>query len=180
VATLFHSKEWLDALQRTHGYRARVPTTSGPGERLTNGLAFCHVRSWLTERRLVSVPFSPVVHRWLIAKKNSAVCFLACSRRWIKGGEYLEIRSIAGSTGMSASLSQAATFCIHPPDLRPSLNELYHGFHVNYIRRKITRVQRDHLTYEDGRSEDLLDKSYRFTLLTRRHQEIPPQPLSWF
>jgi hypothetical protein len=45
-ATLFHSKEWLDALQRTYGYRASVLTTSRLGERLTNGMVFCRVRSW--------------------------------------------------------------------------------------------------------------------------------------
>ena len=58
MATLFHSKEWLAALQRTYGYRPSVLTTSRPGERLTDGLVFCRVQSWLTGRRLVSVPFS--------------------------------------------------------------------------------------------------------------------------
>jgi lipid II:glycine glycyltransferase (peptidoglycan interpeptide bridge formation enzyme) len=36
------------------------------------------------------------------------------------------------------------------------------------------------VTYEDGTSEELLSRFYRLALLTRRRQQIPPQPLSWF
>jgi hypothetical protein len=58
MAGLLHSTEWLDALRRTYGFRACAPTTSGPWERLANGLVSCRVQNQLTGRRLVSVPFS--------------------------------------------------------------------------------------------------------------------------
>lgn len=60
LASLFHTKEWLDLLRRTYGYRASVLTTSKPGERLTNGLVYCRVQSWLTGRRLVLAGVGPV------------------------------------------------------------------------------------------------------------------------
>lgn len=181
MATLFHSKEWLDGLQRTYGYRASVLTTSGPGEPLTNGLVFCRVRSWLTGRRLVSVPFSDHCTP-LIDSEEEFGCLLSRLRQEADRGreKYLEIRSIAGTAGMPPDLSGPTAFCLHRLDLRPSLNELFHAFHESCIRRKIACAQRQGVTYEDGASEELLHKFYQLAILTRRRHKIPPQPLSWF
>lgn len=57
-ASISHSPEWLGALHRTYGYQPIAFTTSKPEEELQNGLVFCLVRSWLTGRRMVSLPFS--------------------------------------------------------------------------------------------------------------------------
>ena len=57
-ASVFHSNNWLKALRSVYGYEPVVMTTCPPGARLTNGLVFCRVNSWLTGRRLVSLPFS--------------------------------------------------------------------------------------------------------------------------
>jgi hypothetical protein len=181
MATLFHTKEWLDALQRTYGYRASVLTNSGPEERLTNGLVFCRVRSWLTGRRLVSVPFSDHCTPLIDSEREFGSLLSGLRQEADHGGErYLEIRSIAGVAGMSPDLSVSATFCLHILDLRPSLNEIFHAFHGSCIRRKIASAQRKELTYEEGTSPELVHKFYQLTLLTRRRQQIPPQPLSWF
>jgi hypothetical protein len=181
MASLFHSKEWLDALQRTYGYSGSVLTTSEPGQRLTNGLAFCRVQSWLTGRRLVSVPFSDHCSP-LLDNEEEFACLLSRLQQEADQGKekYLEIRSIAGSAGIPLDLGCSTTFCLHRLDLRPTLNELFHSFHANCIRRKITRAQRETVLYEDGRSEVLLKKFYQLAVLTRRRQRIPPQPLSWF
>jgi hypothetical protein len=181
MATLFHSREWLDALQRTYGYRASVLTTSNPGERLANGLVFCRVQSWLTGRRLVSVPFSDHCTP-LIDSEEEFDGLLSRLRQLADQGreKYLEIRYIAGTAGMQPDLSSSATFCLHRLDLRPSLNELFHAFHDSCIRRKIARAQRQGVTYQDGISEELLHQFYQLAILTRRRQMIPPQPLSWF
>lgn len=181
LATLFHSREWLEALRRTYGYQASVLTTSGPGQRLTNGLVFCRVQSWLTGRRLVSVPFSDHCTPLLDSDEDFSCLVSRLEREADQGGErYLEIRSIAGEAGIPGGLSGTATFCLHRLDLRPGLNELFHAFHVSCIRRKIARAQRKGVVYEDGTSEHLLHKFYQLAILTRRRQRIPPQPLSWF
>src|SRR5690348_10837256 len=57
-ASVFHSTPWLEALHRTYGYRPVAYTTSYPHVALENALVFCRVDSWLTGRRLVSLPFS--------------------------------------------------------------------------------------------------------------------------
>jgi hypothetical protein len=57
AASVFHAPAWVYALRRTYGYDPVFFTTTPPGETLTNGLIACRVRSWLTGRRLVAVPF---------------------------------------------------------------------------------------------------------------------------
>src|SRR5579864_7310923 len=57
-ASAFHTVEWLKTIQLTYGYRPIVLTTSSPAEELNDGVALCEVHSWLTGRRMVSVPFS--------------------------------------------------------------------------------------------------------------------------
>src|SRR6185369_4897333 len=57
-ASVFHSRPWLQAVQRTYGYTPVVYTTSAPTEALSNGIVLCRISSWLTGRRMVSVPFS--------------------------------------------------------------------------------------------------------------------------
>src|SRR5205085_3632500 len=57
-ASVFHSPAWLNALFKTYGYKSIVYTTCRPDEELRNGVVLCRVESWLTGRRLVSLPFS--------------------------------------------------------------------------------------------------------------------------
>src|ERR1700690_2299185 len=57
-ASIFHTVGWLKALRKTYGYEPVAFTTSPPTGHLENGLVFCRINSWLTGRRLVSLPFS--------------------------------------------------------------------------------------------------------------------------
>jgi len=177
-ASIFHTAEWLSALEHSYGYRARALTTSSPGERLTNALVFCHVRSWARRSRLVSVPFSDHCMP-LVENEEQFACLLSRLKDECDHGRqsYLEIRSAElGSGGMTDS----ASFCLHRLDLRPSTRELFQAFHESCIRRKIARAEREGVVYEEGASEELLQKFYKLTVLTRRRHQIPPQPLSWF
>src|SRR5690349_2653357 len=97
AATVFHTREWLEALWRTYGYRACVLTTCRPRAELTNGLAFCRVQSWITGNRLVSVPFSdhctPLVENGRQTQALLARLKADCERERRK---YVEIRPMAG------------------------------------------------------------------------------------
>ena len=57
IPSVFHTRGWLQTLQRTYGYQPVAFTMSAPSGALTNALLFCVVRSWLTGNRLVSLPF---------------------------------------------------------------------------------------------------------------------------
>jgi lipid II:glycine glycyltransferase (peptidoglycan interpeptide bridge formation enzyme) len=72
------------------------------------------------------------------------------------------------------------TYYFHSLDLRWPLEELFHRFHKDCVQRKIRRAERERLVCEEGTSDDLLEKFYRLMVMTRRRQNLPPQPLRWF
>ncbi len=57
-ASVFHTPGWLEALRRTYGFRPEAYTTSPSTGVLTDAFLFVPIRSWLTGRRIVSLPFS--------------------------------------------------------------------------------------------------------------------------
>jgi CelD/BcsL family acetyltransferase involved in cellulose biosynthesis len=177
LAGVFHSREWLRALQRTYRYRVGALTTSRPGEPLANALVFCRIRSWLTGPRLVSVPFADHCAPLVETEKEFDCLLSRLKQECARGAErYLEIRSAARGAGLAVS----ASFCLHRIDLRPDVDALFHGLHGNCIRRKIARAQREGVTCEEGTSDEILSKFYQLTVLTRRRHRVPPQPKLWY
>lgn len=181
-ASVFHSRAWLQALKQTYGYEPIAYTTSAPSELvLRDGIVSCRVESWLTGKRLVSLPFSdhcdPLVQghedlQALIEKLRED----SQRERW----QYIEIRPLESLGPVSPCPHASATYALHQLDLRPDLEALFRGFHKDSIQRKIKRAIREGLTYQAGTSEAILADFYRLLTITRRRHGAPPQPKSWF
>jgi len=182
-ASIFHTPEWLETLRRTYKYEPFVLTTSAPGATLTNGVAFCRVKSWLTGERLVSVPFADHCDP-LFEREEDLHAILATAGRGKRGGSKpVEIRPLdSPALGMTANdgLFEGRTFRIHLLDLKPSIDELLRSFDKNSVQRRIKRVAKENLLYEVGNSPALLKKFYDLQILTRRRHQVPPQPIAWF
>jgi lipid II:glycine glycyltransferase (peptidoglycan interpeptide bridge formation enzyme) len=92
---------------------------------------------------------------------------------------YLELRPL--SRGYCEEIgAQNQRYMFHRLDLRPSVETLYKNLHVDSIRRKIQKGQREGLDVEVGNSEALLADFYGLHVKTRRRQSVPPHPLKWF
>lgn len=183
-ASIFHLPGWLKALHKTYGYEPVVCTTSAPGTELRNGLVFCRVRSWLTGNRIVSLPFSDHCEPLVDTAENlAALIFDAGESLRREGWKYFELRPLNPESLIAdrgTTLEKNESYRIHTLDLRPDLDTLFRSFHKSCVQRKIHRAEREQLTYEEGRSEDLLKKFYQLLLLTRRRHGLPPQPFQWF
>jgi CelD/BcsL family acetyltransferase involved in cellulose biosynthesis len=180
-ASVFHSREWLEALRRTYGYQAFAFTNSAPDEPLRDGLPFCRVENWLTGRRLVSVPFSDHC-KPLLGRPSDLQSFIAGLREeTLKGAwRYLEIRPDCTVPRNIALCHPSAEYAFHKLDLRPDLRTLYANFHKDSIQRKVRRAEREALKCEAGTSERNLDAFYRLMTITRQRHGVPPQPKKWF
>lgn len=179
-SSVFHSIPWLQALQQTYGYQPIVHTTSGPGERLRDGIVFCRVESWITGRRLVSLPFSD--HCEPLVDDPSCLYFLLSTlqeRFKTENWKSMEIRPVQ-RLEVSAGLRPVDGYYLHWLDLYPDVSTLFANLHQSSTRRKIQRAEREALTYRDGHSDSLLEDFYQLLLLTRRRHGLPPQPRSWF
>jgi hypothetical protein len=180
-ASVFHSTCWLKALRDAHGYAPVALTTCPRNSPLTNGLVFSRVKSWLTGRRLVSLPFSD--HCDPLAGSSAELDdLLLRAKQWVDtdNWKYVEIRPTSCQPGARTGFHESLRYRVHHLDLRANTQTLFSNFHKNSIQRKIRRAEREKLLYEEGTSENLLRKFYQLLMITRRRQFLPPQPLSWF
>jgi hypothetical protein len=183
-SSIFHTPGWLEALRRTYSYEPVVCTTSPPEQELTNGMVFCRVDSWLTGRRLVSLPFSD--HCEPLVESPQEFEFLLSNLQAdqrAKNWKYLEIRPVSDilqTTLTNDGFKPCGRYYLHTINLRPDLNEIFRQLHKASIQRQIRKAEREGLRYECGRSEALLEKYYRLALLTRQRHRVPPQPLEWY
>jgi CelD/BcsL family acetyltransferase involved in cellulose biosynthesis len=180
-ASVFHTTAWLNTLRMTYGYEPVVYTNSPPGQELSDGIVLCKVESWITGRRLVSLPFSDYCEP-LVTDHPSAEALLGAIREDARthGWQYAELRPLAGVNGQARHFQVVDQYYLHRLDLSVSLDDLLHSFHKSSVQRKIKRADREGLTYREGRSDLLLRHFYRLFLLTRRRHQVPPQPITWY
>jgi hypothetical protein len=180
-SSVFHATNWLRALHIAYGFDPVIVTTCPRETALTNGLALCHVKSWLTGQRFVSLPFSDHCNPLVSNSVELDDLLLHVRRRVdIDKWKYIEIRPTSDGPGDSTGFHKSLTYCIHSLDLGRSNQELFDNFHKSCVQRKIRRAEREQLHCEEGTSEALLKQFYRLLVATRRRQCLPPQPLSWF
>jgi len=179
-ASAFHSVPWLQALRRTYGYQPVAYTTEPPGVALQNGFVSCRVSSWLTGRRLVSLPFSD--HCEPLADGEGAQALFSAAADAVRREKlrYWEVRAACPVEPPLGSFRQTQEYWFHQLDLRPDLDALFRAFHKNSTQRMIQRAEREGLTYEVGRSAALLQSFWGIYLITRRRHLSPPQPKLWF
>jgi CelD/BcsL family acetyltransferase involved in cellulose biosynthesis len=182
-ASIFHTPGWLEALRRTYDYEPVVYTTSPPEQELTNGVVFCRVDSWLTGRRLVSLPFSDHCEPLVDSPEEFEFLLsnLQADQR-AKNWKYLEIRPVSDilQTALTNDgFEPCGRYYFHSANLRPDLKELFRRLHRDQIQR-IRKAERQGLRYEFGRYEEILEKYYRLALLTRQRHRVPPQPFEWY
>jgi len=181
LASVFHQAGWLRALAKTYGYIPTALTSAPPGEPLVDGVVFCEVRSWITGRRLVSLPFAdhaePLIndpaqiHEFQEWMRNELG-----RRHW----RYIELRPLSGDFHTGDSLKVSQTFWFHTLDLSPQIGQIFQRCHKSCIQRRILHAERQGLSYEKGRSEQVLNDFYRLLVITRERHNLLPQPFSWF
>lgn len=179
-ASAFHQRGWLEALSRTYGYQPLMLTRASADQPLSDGIVLCQVCSWITGTRLVSLPFSD--HCDPLLNTSEEFCEFAdwlraqCDcQRW----RYVEIRPLSGIQEGNHGLQSSHSYCFHELDLTPSLERIFRGLDRDSVQRRIQRAEREGLSYEVGRSEDLVEEFYRLLLITRRRHHLLPQPRLW-
>jgi hypothetical protein len=171
-------------MHRTYKYTPVVFTTSQPGGELRNGLVFCHIRSWLTGNRIVSLPFSdhcePLVDT---AEEFDFLLNYLRAEMEHRDWRYLEIRPVNArfeSREHEAGFGPASSYYLHRVDLCPSLSEIFDSLDKDSVQRRIQRAERADIVYKSGRSDELLGEFYRLLVQTRGRHHLPPQPFAWF
>lgn len=182
-SSVFHSRGWLEALRLTYGYEPVVYTTSDPSQELTNGVPFCRVKSWLTGKRLVSLPFSDHCQPLIDTPERLEQILHALHDHSADGSmKYIELRPVASEASAyeGEAYGESTQFYFHAVDLTGSLDDIYSHCHKTAIQQMVRRAEREQLVLEEGRSEEHLKMFFDMLLMTRRKHQMPPQPIEWF
>ena len=180
-ASVFHSSAWLEALTKTYGYEVEAYTTSANAEELKDAVVFCRVNSWLTGRRLVSLPFSDHCEP-LVNDENAAAILSKILEQELAHNQrgYVEVRPMQSFDLMKSRPRTEIFYAFHQLDLAPDLDLLFRNFHKSSIQRKIKKAQAEKITCKEGRTEVFVDGFYELFQRTRKRHRIPPPPRRWF
>jgi len=179
-----HLSGWKKVLERTFShmrgyYFATVDETS---EDIIAGLPVFEVKSWVTGRRLVSIPFATLSDPLIAASGNLnhllGSVFELFSR--LKSG-HLEIRTFQSNSLVSESqFGVVGHYLHHYLPLGTPPEKLMKGFHRTCVRQRIARAQKSNLKLIIGEDESDLRRFYRLHSMTRRRQGLPLHPYALF
>jgi CelD/BcsL family acetyltransferase involved in cellulose biosynthesis len=178
AATIFHHPAWTAVLTGTYGYRPVVLALGDAHGEIRAGAVFLDVRSRLTGRRLVSLPFtdhSPVLARDDDALREFAAALVDWRAR--AGVPRLEVHAELPDLPGVHRVPEGVRHLL-PLDRPPE--ELYRSLKGKQVERGIRKAERSGVTVTLERSEPAVDTFYRLHCLTRRRQGVPVQPRRFF
>lgn len=173
---------WLELLRRVYGYEA-VPLTATDADGAIQGvLPLCRLRSPLTGRRLVSVPFCDSAP--LLADNERAAADLvdqAVALAHAEGAKYLELRS--GPNALLAARDDFAASDLYVRWLVPlagGADAAWKALH-SPVQRQVKKARKAGVTVRLAASLDDMLAYHRLHLLTRsRKHGMPAQPERYF
>jgi len=151
------------------------------GESIAGGIIFCEVNSWLTGRRLVSLPFSDHCDPLMDLETTEAVL-----QEWVPEEQqrakwnYIQIRPTRSKGVARTGMAESSEFWLHVLSLEPPTETLFKNLNKDNLQRRIRRAEREGIAYERGSSKILLDQFYKLMIMTRRRHRVVPQPRIWF
>jgi hypothetical protein len=134
----------------------------------------------MTGTRLVSLPFADHCEP-LLNDPGEYAAFTGWLRKECdsKHLRYTELRPLPKVKALDG-LQPFRSYWFHELDLGPSAEQLFRRLHKNSFQRKIQRAEKEGLSYETGRSKELVDDFYSLLRMTRRRHDLLPQPRVWF
>lgn len=175
-ATVFHSRGWIRVLHDTYGHRPCYLCLEQAGQWLAC-LPLAEVRSPLTGRRAVSLPFTdlcPCLHTDSTAAR---ALWSALTRRARQlGWRRVELRS---AEVVPPNTPPSLEFLGHCLDLRPGPDTL--RAHMDSAARRSLRKALDSGLQTDIATDPAaMADYYRLHCLTRKRHGLPPQPWRFF
>jgi GNAT acetyltransferase-like protein len=172
----FHSRAWLSVIRDTYGHRP-ICFVAKSGRDVRALLPMVEVRSWITGRRGVTLPFAdycPPIASDALAYEivlAEAVKY-AQQRRW----KYLEIR---GGRKLMGEAQASVAFHAHILDLSDGTDKLFSRFDSR-MRGAIRKAEKEGVRVEVSNTLEATQTYYALHCETRKKHGVPPQPFSFF
>ena len=177
-ATVFHHPFWSNCIARTYGYRPFVLVMRNSAGEVVGGLPIMEVKSWLTGKRWVSLPFTDHCNP-LVADPP----YLEGLSNWLSGETImLEGKRVETRFGMrgDGKVSRQSKYYAHFSVLDPQPEKLYKTFRKKGVQYCIKKAMRSEIDVSLSRRLDALNSFYDLHLMTRKKLGVPTQPKAFF
>ncbi|MBI5470772.1 MAG: GNAT family N-acetyltransferase [Ignavibacteriae bacterium] len=177
-ASIFHHPVWMRMLRDTYDYKFFAVCQSD-GENIVAGIPFADIRSMLTGKRWVSLPFSDFCRPLLPPDETDATEELVEYLRPHLGRDVpkIEIRwDIKTTTQHYAD----ASFVHHTLALHGDADAVFKTFDKSKVQRDVRKAERDGIVVKRCSSLDDFLHFYRLQVTTRKRHGVPAQPLKFF
>jgi CelD/BcsL family acetyltransferase involved in cellulose biosynthesis len=172
-ALVFHHPAWLELLRDEYGFGIETWGVR-EGEELVGGLPVADVRSRLTGRRLVALPFcdlcGPIVVPGVLDAGARVADMIVAERRL--SGVPLDIHEQLVDL---PDATPSKGFLHHVLTLDPNPDVVERNFTTSALKRGARKAEKLGLRVERRTDVDALDEFYALHLETRRHQGVPVQ-----
>jgi lipid II:glycine glycyltransferase (peptidoglycan interpeptide bridge formation enzyme) len=175
-ANIFHHPAWINLLEKCYHYQAFLVTFEEEGK-ICSGVPMMFVKSQLTGKRLISIPFSD----YCIPLSNNDFYLNCLTEKLIQlSHEFKDIPiQLRWQYPQHPMLSNNTPYVFHTLQLNPDVELVAKGFHPTH-RRNIRIAQEKGIRIEMGTETKQLKEFYKLHLQTRRRQGVPIQPWNFF
>jgi hypothetical protein len=172
--TVFHTSLWAKVLSETYGFIPRYYVRRGKHDRVE---AFClmEIRSWLTGRRAVSLPFTDRCEPLLYDSGFQSVVEIAREFGRAEKLKKIEFRGLPGTFVPDAP----ADFLEHSLELSPGPQTLFENFESS-VRRAIRKAEKSGVQVTIERGIDAVQEYFSLHCITRHKHGVPPPPFKFF
>ena len=179
-ATIYHTPAWRDAIISTYGYQPMYLGCLEGGD-LRALLPLMHVRSWLTGRRLVSLPFAntcgPIGAPECVAGLLGRALDLSAEL----GVKALEIRTQADINPIEdPRFTGVSYFITSIVKLDSDPTKVWENFKDRNVRTEVRQAAKKGIEVRDAADLNDLKQFYAFFSSLRLKHGVPPQPYSFF
>jgi len=184
--SFFHSRAWAEVLYLSYSYEP-VYICSFDGETLASVIPLMEVRSFLTGKRGVSLPFTDYCNPLtrsdaLVSQLFDQLIELGKERGW----RYIEFRLNSFDSQATfhldsypSPLPSYASYVGHVIELNCDQEKMFQGFRDS-VKRNVRKAKKQGVGARISDSLDALREFYGLHCLTRRDHSLPPQPWAFF
>ena len=179
LGSIYHQSAWGKVLQSTYNHVSFYVALERTGTGQLEGIVpFLLIKSWLTGKRLVSLPFTSYCN--LLAPSSELKHILHFALEHHPDIDYLELKFLENVENECTILKEQFSYLTHILDLDASLEQLLKSFHNTSVRQRIKRAERNNLELKIADKEEDLWKFYELEIAVRRKHGLPPQPYKFF
>lgn len=174
--SFFHTSSWARVLFDSYGYKP-INFTLIDGGKLTALIPVMEIKSWLTGKRGVSLPFTDFCSPIVSEKSQFKEIIKSLIEYGKKGGwKYIEVR---GGKDNFHDITTSSSYYAHSLDLAQNEHEIFSSFRDS-TKRNIKKAIKEGVSVILSNSLESVKEFCRLYRMTRKHHGLPPQPYYFF